>query len=260
MSKISEGGSGSVSRAYCTRTNEYVACKTLDDIDKLINEETIFIMLNFNKNIIRFLGGCKDDMNNKYYLITEYADGGDLQNYLRKYHPSLIWSQRLILAFQITKGLRYLHSKEIIHCDLHDKNVVIKNGNAKIIDFGNAESVNTQTKFHNGPVGVMPYLAPELLNGFNNISYCKKMDIYSLGMLFWVLTSGHRPFEDQLNSGFIECVALHSLIIQGKREEIIPGTSQAYVYLYCRCWDDNPNMRPNIESVYHDLKILKDES
>ncbi|CAG8595437.1 12954_t:CDS:2 [Cetraspora pellucida] len=192
---------------------------------------------------------------------SEYADGGDLQNYLRKYHPSLIWRQRLILAFQITNGLHYLHSKEIIHCDLHDKNVVIKNGNAKIIDFGNAKNINAPTKIHidNGLVGVIPYLAPELLSRFNNIPYSKKMDIYSLGMLFWVLTSGRRPFDEQLNPGFIECVSLYSLIIQGKKEEIIPGTSQAYVNLYYRCWDDNPNMRPDIESVYHDLKILKDK-
>ncbi|CAG8791164.1 34489_t:CDS:10, partial [Gigaspora margarita] len=48
------------------------------------------------------------------------------------------WQQKLKLGFEITSGLRYLHSEHILHRDLHDKNILISNGRAKIADFGGA--------------------------------------------------------------------------------------------------------------------------
>ncbi len=48
----------------------------------------------------------------------EYADGGDLQNYLKKNFNNLSWDNKIDLALQIAKGLSYLHNENILHKDL----------------------------------------------------------------------------------------------------------------------------------------------
>lgn len=139
--------------------------------------------------------------------------------------------------------------------DQHDRNIVIHNGNAKITDFGNAKSVNTETDIHNGLFGIIAFIAPELLvrptNNNDNIPYSKKTDIYSLGMLLWELTSGHQPFE---NYSCHKILPNH--IIQGHREKIIPGTPKEYSDLYMKCWNAEPGERPCIEILHEELRKL----
>ncbi|RIB15101.1 kinase-like domain-containing protein [Gigaspora rosea] len=81
----------------------------------------------------------------------------------------------------------------------------------------------------------------------------EKSDIYSLGVVFWELTSGTPPFSDSPN---------HAIIIkisQGKRETIIPGTPIDYAKLYMRCWDSEPEKRPTLEEILTELKSGYDE-
>ena len=81
----------------------------------------------------------------------------------------------------------------------------------------------------------------------------KKSDIYSLGVLLWELSSGESPFTD---------LATHAIIIDifsGNREKPIEGTPSDYVQLYQKCWDDDPNSRPDIEQVYKVLTQLKSQ-
>ncbi|CAG8795844.1 12485_t:CDS:1, partial [Racocetra fulgida] len=85
---------------------------------------------------------------------------------------------------------------------------------------------------------------PELLKQTDNITYCKKTDIYSLGMIFWELSSGHPPFENQSNM-----IKLAIKVVQGDRESTIYGTSE-YRNLYIKCWDADPCKRPDIEDVH----------
>ncbi|CAG8621327.1 12539_t:CDS:2, partial [Cetraspora pellucida] len=188
--------------------------------------------------------------NDRYFLIMEYADGGNLQEFIKKNNHLLNWDKRLELACQITNGLYYLHSEKIIHRDLHDKNIVIHDEKAKITDFGNAISINTQTNIHDNLFGMIPFVAPELLQHAkpDNIPYCKKTDIYSLGMIFWELSSGYPPFEDQLKIN----IALK--LVNGFREDEKYGTPE-YRNLYIKCWSADPYERPDIEDVH---KLLEE--
>jgi serine/threonine protein kinase len=207
----------------------------------------------------------------------EYANEGDLRDFLRKNFHNMEWHQKLTLAFEITNGLRYLHREQIIHRDLvntyelsihyilknkilliflyskqHDKNIVISNGRAKITDFGDAKNANSQTNVHTNIFGLLPFIAPELLDSLDNSLYSTKTDIYSLGVLFWELTSGITPFVDCKPSP-----ALALKIIKGKRENIVSGTSNEYCQLYIQCWNSNPNNRPDVEIVYLTLKKMQ---
>ncbi|CAG8591736.1 24834_t:CDS:2 [Gigaspora margarita] len=268
VSKLDEGNFGIIRKAHWTKIKAYVICKELTNVDDIkcdqytafIHELTINTRIDCCENIIRFLGVSKDHINNRYYLIMQYANDGDLRKFLltRKHHLS--WNQIFMLAYQITNGLWYLHNKNIIHRDLNDRNIVVHNGNAKITDFGNAKSVNTRTNIHSDLFGMIAFVAPELLkrpvdNNYDNIPYSMKTDIYSLGMLLWELTSGRPPFESHPCHGL-----LYNDIIRGIREKIIPETPKEYSDLYEKCWNTNPNERPCITSVHEDLEKLKGDS
>ncbi|RIB20157.1 kinase-like domain-containing protein [Gigaspora rosea] len=122
--------------------------------------------------------------------------------------------------------------------------------NAKITDFGNAKSINTQANIHNGIFGRIPFLAPELFDPRkpDNIQHCMKTDIYSLGVIFWELSSGRPPFENQPHD-----FGLASRIFHGRRENTNYGTHE-YRNLYIECWDADQDKRSDIDNVREMLK------
>ncbi|POG63427.1 kinase-like domain-containing protein, partial [Rhizophagus irregularis DAOM 181602=DAOM 197198] len=107
--------------------------------------------------------------------------------------------------------------------------------------------------------GVMPYVAPEVLRGK---PYTQAADIYSFGMVMYYIITGRQPFDDCAHD---EKLALQ--ICSGIRPEIpeIPELkSNRYIDLMKKCWDLNPDNRPNVElisSVLDDMgmEILEDE-
>ena len=58
------------------------------------------------------------DLSDEYVIVTEYADGGNLNNYLFNYFGTLDWNKKFQLALDIANGLYYLHNEEILHRDL----------------------------------------------------------------------------------------------------------------------------------------------
>ena len=58
------------------------------------------------------------DLDNEYVMVMEYADEGNLTNYLIKNFEDLNWNKKFRLALDITKGLHYLHKEDILHRDL----------------------------------------------------------------------------------------------------------------------------------------------
>ncbi|CAB5362531.1 unnamed protein product [Rhizophagus irregularis] len=90
--------------------------------------------VDYHENINRILGITKDSEN--YVLVLEYANEGNLRDYLKKRFDSLEWNDKIRMALDITNGLRFLHSKEIIHRDLHSKNILVNNRKLLIADLG----------------------------------------------------------------------------------------------------------------------------
>ncbi|RIA92864.1 kinase-like domain-containing protein [Glomus cerebriforme] len=153
------------------------------------------------------------------------------------------------MALDITCGLKYLHSKQIIHRDLHANNILVNNGSLMIADLGLSKHL-TEIKSNSILFGVPAYIEPQCYID-HNYKQNEKSDIYSLGVLFWEISSGKPPFSE------IPTLNINLLVIRGIREIPIENTPFEYQQLYENCWKEEPNQRPDINEIYRVLIQLK---
>ncbi|RGB36424.1 kinase-like domain-containing protein, partial [Rhizophagus diaphanus] len=188
-------------------------------------------------------------------LVLEYANEGSLRDYLKKNFTSLKWNDKIQMALDITNGLKFLHSKEIIHRDLHSKNILVNNRKLLIADLGLSKKLKEVMSSNSlgNRRGMVEYTEPQCLK---NRKYIKdnKSDIYSLGILFWEISSGHPPFSDCSQD------LVYHYIKNDEREDPIEGTPPKYQELYQKCWESEPKERPNIKEVYEILSRLNAEN
>jgi hypothetical protein len=102
------------------------------------------------------------------------------------------------------------------------------------------------------------YVEPQYLR---NSSYERDMksDIYSSGILLWELSSGRTPFFDYKQKAF-DLTHVKNKLLNGEREEPVANTPSKYLQIYQKCWQDDPNLRPEISEVYKILSQLKLQS
>ncbi|HEU4616023.1 MAG TPA: protein kinase, partial [Kofleriaceae bacterium] len=113
--------------------------------------------------------------------------------------PDVDFSRVRAVLAQLAEGLAFLHARGVIHRDVKPSNVIVGDGNVKLLDFGLAlerrraeETVSRETRI----VGTAAYLAPEYLERLN---VSPAMDVYSLGVLAFELVTGAPPFGGALH-------------------------------------------------------------
>ncbi|KAF9949644.1 hypothetical protein BGZ72_008604 [Mortierella alpina] len=247
---VAKGGSGTIHLGAWR--NMHVAIKEQHNTSDLIKELKMHKQVHDSNYIVKFFGITKHPLTHDTCIVMQFAENGCLQDYLETQNVSITWLTKYRLAWEIASGLDFIHRENIFHTDLHSRNILIDTaGKALITDFGLSKSVNkTIYTTKAGLFGVVPYVAPERMQN-PSITYNAKCDIYSLGVIFWELSSCVIPFEAQLQD-----VMLAVNIIAGVREKTVSGTAVEYEMLYRRCWDGLPQNRPQMEIVLSELVEL----
>ena len=185
-------------------------------------------------------------------MVLEYAENDNLRKYLKNNFFNLTWKEKLQFLYDISYNLNVIHSKKYVHKDLHSGNILqfgASIANTKITDLGPAQSINNSITFdYSNVCGVLPYIAPEVLDGR---PYTFASDVYSFGIIMVEISTGKSPYGSVPHD---EKLAL--AICNGLRPRVAKGTPQCYIDLVNQCLDANPEKRPSAGELW---KIIVSE-
>ena len=191
---LGTGSFGEVKKARHILTNELRAIKILykkeftkEERKEILKEVQIMAFLD-HPNIVNIYEFYE---NKKYlYIVMELCEGGELFDKIKEFKRFPETEARKIFR-SVLEGINYMHLNGVMHRDLKPENVFIDSVDwvVKIGDFGASEFFQ-KNLFLEKRFGTPYYIAPEVLGNFYN----EKCDIWSLGVIFYVLLSGKPPF------------------------------------------------------------------
>jgi len=133
------------------------------------------------------------EQDNCLYIISEILEGGDLLDKINN-TPRFTEEKAALIMSQLLSAVAYCHKHKIVHRDIKPENIVcIKDKcemHIKLVDFGNAEDFKPEETMTE-VLGSLFYIAPEVLDR----KYTEKCDVWSCGVIFYILLSGHPPFR-----------------------------------------------------------------
>ena len=208
VSKIGQGGMSHVYLAKRDDDAQQIVLKILNarpaddpELFQRFAQEYMLISSAQHNNVVKIYDyGFTDAY---AFIAMEYMPKGTLKDALDR---GLSERQALSIMAQLAGGLRELHSRGIIHRDLKPANIMVRDdGTMAIADFGIAKKLqDAAEQTHHGELfGTPYYLAPELIEGQ---PASERSDLYSLGIIFYEMLVGRKPFEAEAIS---ELVAQH---------------------------------------------------
>lgn len=196
---LNELGSGGFATVYLVKekkTNREFAAKVIDkknleDVDmKRLNDEITILKRIRHPGVVTLHSVFETDK--EVILVMELAEGGELFDKIIE-DGNYNESDAVRVLQQIITTVEHLHSMNIVHRDLKPENILLKTKNTreiKICDFG-LSKVFDEATISNTICGTPGYVAPEILleNDYN-----KPVDMWSVGVIAYVLLSGYQPF------------------------------------------------------------------
>jgi len=188
--------------------------------------------------------------NNRYYIAMEYVQGKTLKEILATvgYLPVPIASA---IMYQICRGLRYAHAHGVIHRDMKPANIIIsKIGQVKILDFGIAHFQHDEELTSLGSIiGTYNYMSPEQALGKR---VCPASDIFSLGILFYEMLTGVKPFFKNEKGDVLEKIVNKRFKAPGK---INPAVTRIHSKIIRKSLKKKPQRR--LQSTEQIIRILE---
>ncbi|WJX37137.1 CBL-interacting serine/threonine-protein kinase 10 [Trifolium repens] len=277
-------GQGTFGKVYYARsrvTNQSVAIKAIDK-DKVMRtgqvdrtkREICVMKLARHPNIIQLFEVMATK--SKIYFVIEYAKGGELFNKVAKGKLKEEVAHRYFK--QLINAVDFCHSRGVYHRDIKPENILLdENGNLKVSDFGLSALVelNQQDMILRTPCGTPAYVAPEVIKrkGYDGA----KADIWSCGIVLFVLLAGYLPFHDsnliemyrKISKAELKCPSWFRPEVCTLLSEILdpkPDTRISIEKIKEHCWFKNgPNARnkkPKAEnsSVSSSGTVVSDQS
>lgn len=265
---LGKGFFGQVYKVTHKETKEVMVLKELYRVDEIAQKnflkEVAVLRSLSHKNVLRFIGVLYKEK--KLHLITEYIAGGSLKELIHDSGLPLTWQDRISFARDISSGMSYLHSKNIIHRDLNSLNCLVREDRSVVVaDFGLARIVNPdsghgmnserwlqdgketvqrkdrQRRKRYTVVGTPWYMAPEMMKGNK---YDEKVDVFSFGIIVCEIIGRVEADPDYLprNNDF----GLNQQIFKEKFC-LSCGCPVPFYKVAFLCCDLNPDKRPSFE-------------
>lgn len=188
--------------------------------------------------VLRMIGATESM---PFAIITDWMPNGSLYHDLHVHHR-LDQTGKTICAFDIARGMQFLHKCQIVHRDLKSLNVLLDSqNNIRICDFGFSRHASDSSLMSQN-IGTPHWMAPELLSTSSN--YTSKIDVYAYGIVLWELATGQTPYSGMDSRQIINQVSNNDI-----RPLLPQDVNPAMRDLITQCWDRDPDVRPSFDEI-----------
>lgn len=190
-----------------------------------------------------------------YYLIMPYVEGEDVSRYLER-HGRLNGQESLHIIRQVTEALVWAGARNVVHRDLKPSNIRIdRSGRVLVLDFGIAKAGDIPSPLTSAgeTMGTPYYMSPEQIRG----ELCdSRSDLYSLGIIFFELLSGQKPFTADTLRAIEEA---HLRKLPPALSTLVADVDPALEQIVNKLLEKNAADRyPSAEALLRDLKKASD--
>jgi serine/threonine protein kinase len=205
--RLGEGGMARVYLARDIRLGREVAIKVLEPHlaerpgfrERFLREARVAASLDHPHIVPLYDFGESDSL---LYLVMPYVSGGSLQDMLKR--APMPVAEVVSYGSQIADALDYAHQRKVIHRDVKPANMLVHaDGRLMLSDFGLAKILDTSrpnvSRGH-PDAGTPEYMAPEQIEGHTD----ERSDVYALGVVLYLLLTGHLPFTGSTSSAVME--------------------------------------------------------
>jgi len=253
-------GSGTFGEVYAaTYHDQRVAVKEMaiskPSRVKMFNSEVAFMKKLRHPNIVKLVDGFQYT-ENIYIMITEICSGGELFDAIADNgHLKISDAQRVLR--DVLSAVQYMHDMNVVHRDLKPENILlsvpwISGGDippVKVIDLGLAADWKGTPLYD--VRGTPYYIAPEVIVAKKNVSgYGKECDLFSVGVILFVMLSGYPPFYSNLRDRRANDNEVFWKIVNDQPDyNDVPETTKSFIK---RLLIKDPSERPSARAAMDD--------
>ena len=233
-----------------------VASKNKQFVDRFIREAKLACKIR-HPNLIAVHDAGKNPKNGLYYIVMDYVSGGSVRDLLKK-TPRIPPEQALKIVTQVADALTAACAHHMVHRDIKPDNIMFAaDGSVKLADLGIAKSTDeqdTMLTMASSVFGTPAYMSPEQARDSSKVD--TRADIYSLGIVFYEMLAGQRPFSGSTT------IQILSQVMDASNtpdiRQVCPETPPDLALLIAKMTDKDPEKRfRNPDILLAELKKIR---